>query len=454
MSNSKTSTEFLKLIPYHKFLLWDVKRYTRGQIKSDFDLVPLYKLIKEENQKFKIFEEPDKEFKILGVSNVEGLFDAYTIKGKEINQPYKKVEKGWLAYNPYRINVGSIGLRDVQNKHEYISPAYVVFSCNDKLLPDFLYKIFKTDTFNKIIRENTSGSVRQNLLFNTLETIEIPIPPKSEQQRLLNVYYEKITKAEQQEAEAKRLEDEIEDYILNKLDIKKDKKEIIKGLNLINFKNISKWGVEYNIGSGNTLTILKSIRFKNSPLGLLVEINPTTSFTNTDEKNISFLPMECISDEFGEISNQKEGFTQNSKGYTRFQEGDLLWAKITPCMENGKSAIASNLINHYGYGSTEFHVLRQKQDDFKIEFLYHLLRMKIIRNNATSYFTGSAGQQRVPKGYLEELVVPKPPLNIQIEIINHLNVSKDKIKRLKKEASINKELAIKEFEESIFNKQN
>ena len=133
--------------------------------------------IQEQSHRRKLSDYPENEFGILGVSNKIGIFDAYKEKGININQPYKKIENGWLAYNPYRINVGSIGMKTSSQKFDFISPAYVVFSCNEKLLPDFLYKLFKTERFCQIINENTTGSVRQNLTFGILKSLNIPLPP-------------------------------------------------------------------------------------------------------------------------------------------------------------------------------------------------------------------------------------------------------------------------------------
>ena len=71
------------------------------------------------------------------------------------------------------------------------------------------------------------------------------------------------------------------------------------------------------------------------------------------------MPMEYVNDEFGVIVKQdSRRVAEVEKGYTYFGEGDVLFAKITPCMENGKGAIATNLKNGVGFGSTEFHVLR------------------------------------------------------------------------------------------------
>ena len=90
---------------------------------------------------------------------------------------------------------------------------------------------------------------------------------------------------------------------------------------------------------------LHSTIYENVPLSHLAYINPNTRIPNQNkEMPISFVPMESVNEIYAEITEHKDCFTEESKGFTRFQEGDLLWAKITPCMENGKSAIAKGII--------------------------------------------------------------------------------------------------------------
>ena len=165
---------FLKFVRYQDVLLWDNKRYFTTQVSSTFPLVRLGNYINEESLRYSI-SDATKTYGILGVNNQIGIFDAYKESGSKIKQKYKKMQVGWLAYNPYRINVGSIGIRTNVHHHEYISPAYVVFSCKEGLLPEFLFLLMKTDLFNKIIRENTTGSVRQNLNFSVLSNLQIPL---------------------------------------------------------------------------------------------------------------------------------------------------------------------------------------------------------------------------------------------------------------------------------------
>jgi type I restriction enzyme S subunit len=180
---------------------------------------------------------------------------------------------------------------------------------------------------------------------------------------------------------------------------------------------------------------LLSARYPNIPLKNVVAINPRTNFRNVeDDTLLSFVPMEAISDEEGGIvSVQKRAFSENI-GYTNFQERDLLWAKITPCMENGKSAVAEGLLNGYGFGSTEYHVFRVKMEAVDIHFIYALLRLKRLRKAATNYFGGSSGHQRVDDLFFKQLVIPLPDIKTQRRLLEHIRVKRDKAKRLQKQA--------------------
>jgi type I restriction enzyme S subunit len=188
----------------------------------------------------------------------------------------------------------------------------------------------------------------------------------------------------------------------------------------------------------------------------IVSVNPLTSFRYLDKDlEISFIPMKYISDKSGEVINQDITRVINSKGYTNFIEGDLLWARITPCMQNGKSSIVKGLKNGYGCGSTEYHILRNNKTDFNLNFLHYILRTNMVLINAMTYVTGTAGQQRVPKEFLENLQIPVPPLEIQNKITNRIQNIKNEIQVLKQQAEQNKKDALNEFEAEIFtNKMN
>ena len=451
---NSSAFSYLNFIHFSQLNLWDFKRYISKVVSSKYPIVKLANFINEENKRIKPFDFPEEKFEILGVNNKTGLFDAYIEDGNKINQPYKIVENGFLAYNPYRINVGSIGLKTKDQKYKYISPAYVVFSCKKDLLPEFLYILFRTDKFNELIRENTTGSVRQTLSFSSMGQIQIPLPSLEKQKEIVDRYNEKIKLAEEQKKEAQNLEEMIEQYICSELKIVNTSPKVSNEfkISFVNYKDLSRWGVEFLKNNLSSKDFLKSLVYPMKKLGTLVAINPDNDFSKLDENlEMTFLPMASISDKFGEIVNAEKGKNEDSNGYTKFKEGDLLWAKITPCMQNGKSAIAKNLINNRGYGSTEFYVIRNKnENELYFDYIYHLLRTKIIRETATKYFTGSSGQQRVPKSFLQNLSIPLPDFYKQKQISDELYKIKYKIKELTYTAEQNRKLAQEEFEKELF----
>ena len=155
-----------------------------------------------------------------------------------------------------------------------------------------------------------------------------------------------------------------------------------------------------------------------------VIVNPSTKLPHLDEdETVSFIPMEAVSKRTGELAKQSAAFSEVATGYTRFAEGDVLWAKITPCMQNGKSGVAKNLIKGVGFGSTEFHVLRPKKKEVSPEYLWSLLSLDRVITAAQAVFTGTAGQQRVPDTFLKTLPFPKPSLSKQKSIAKKYAVS-------------------------------
>lgn len=153
----------------------------------------------------------------------------------------------------------------------------------------------------------------------------------------------------------------------------------------------------------------------------VAEINP--KFDNEIDNNefVSFIPMSDINDTWGKITGvQRKNIEEVIKGYTPFKDNDVLFAKITPCMENGKAAIARNLYNGYGFGSTEYHVIRTG-DQILPEYIFTLVRLPIFRNMAVSNFTGTVGQQRVPQYFIADFVIPIPPMINQQRFANALN---------------------------------
>lgn len=151
------------------------------------------------------------------------------------------------------------------------------------------------------------------------------------------------------------------------------------------------------------------------PLGEVCQINPKKGQDKrlASGLTVSFVPMPAVSEK-GEIdpSDTRE-YDAVKTGFTYFAENDVLFAKITPCMENGKGAVARGLYNGIGFGSTEFHVLRPISGKTNPYWLYMLTAFSQFREDAANNMTGSAGQRRVPASFLENYRVSVPPMGLQ-----------------------------------------
>lgn len=163
---------------------------------------------------------------------------------------------------------------------------------------------------------------------------------------------------------------------------------------------------------GNPLSSVQ--RYTLKKLGDCCELNPRRpNLDIEDTDNVSFVPMPSVS-EYGFLQDvADEEYGKVKKGFTYFENGDVLFAKITPCMENGKGAIAEGLTNNIGMGSTEFHVLRPIEGVSSPYWLLALTRLPIFRERASKNMTGTGGQKRVPANYLENFMVGLPPIEEQ-----------------------------------------
>lgn len=146
-------------------------------------------------------------------------------------------------------------------------------------------------------------------------------------------------------------------------------------------------------------------------------INPSKSeIYNLDENtHVTFLSMQNLGNGF--INKQERGIIKDFiEGYTYFAENDILIAKITPCMEHGKCAIARKLYNGIGFGSTEFNVFRIKDKRFSKEYIFSFLNRENIRQIAADNMVGTSGRQRVSKEFYENLLIPMFSKEFRLEI--------------------------------------
>jgi type I restriction enzyme S subunit len=156
------------------------------------------------------------------------------------------------------------------------------------------------------------------------------------------------------------------------------------------------------------------------PIGDVCEVNPRFDKSAVDmTMHISFIPMAAVGEETGSIDALDHRSVQDlaGKSYRGFLEGDVLVAKITPSMENGKGAVARGLAGGIGMGSTEFHVLRPTKS-IDAEYLLRFVLQPSFRREARMHMTGTAGQLRVPASFLAKSKIPLPPITEQRRIVD------------------------------------
>ena len=279
-------------------------------------------------------------------------------------------------------------------------------------------------------------SGQPNINSKEFKAFEIPLPPPSIQNHIVTIIKSAYTEKKQKEQEADTLLNSIDDYVLAELGIEKPQQKENSIENRIFTTTSSEvFGgrfdpeIYYQVYSLHT-KLYSMERFQNCVL-----INPTTSFSGYEpDISITFVPMEKVSAEYGEADLSLRKVVAEAKGYTRFRDNDLIWAKITPCMENGKSAVVDNLKEGIGCGSTEFHVFRALEG-INIHYIHALLRLKSLREHAALHFTGSAGQQRVSNEFFKELIIPKPPIEKQTEIADYITNTRNRVRQLQQEAN-------------------
>ena len=165
-------------------------------------------------------------------------------------------------------------------------------------------------------------------------------------------------------------------------------------------------------------------------LGDVVDLNPRRPKLSVSEETlVTFLPMNAVANDFsGILARDERPYRDVAKGYTYFEEGDVLFSKITPCLQNGKHTLATGLNGGFGFGTTEFHVVRAG-NRVSAQYVFRVLTQTHVIEQCSKSFTGTAGQQRVQSETLKSLRISVPPLAEQHAIAAVLDSIDEAIER-------------------------
>lgn len=350
---------------------------------------------------------------LLSMRQGKGLIPHNDVSNKRFKSEelvgYKIARPGQLVMNRMR---ASIGLFAASHTEGLVSPDYAVFQPLQPVNLDYLVHLFRTPVMGTLFKQESKGMGTGSSGFLRLYTdrfgaISISIPPLEGQNHIV--------------AFVSATEKEIARFIRNKrrlIELLKEQKQnvtnqaVTRGLDPK--VKLKPSGVEW---IGDIPEHWEARRLKR-----VVSFNPSKSETRAnpaDEEKVVFLPMENISVNGDIDCSEKRTLSEVWNGFTYFRRGDVVVAKITPCFENGKGAYLKGLESDFGFGTTELIVLRPSKaiDGAFLRFLTSTKQFLLL---GEQYMTGAAGQQRIPSDFVKNYPIGLPPIDEQLEILEHI----------------------------------
>lgn len=381
----------------------------------------------------------------------------------------KYIELGDEELERYRLEVGDLLFNRTNSKElvgkcdMFTEPGDWVFASylirvrlnSAKVLPQFAADFLNTRSGRlQIDRLSRQIIGMTNINAEELKEILLPVPPDTTKQRELVAAMD-AARAERRAklAEADALLAGLDGFLLATLGLTPPPKDDRKVF-AVRRSELENKQIGANLYAPALRVYLRALNtgpFPTAKLGAEVAVNPAVSLDGlTDASPVSFVPMDAVEDKAsGGVRLQDRELSEVKKGYTPFADGDVLWAKITPCMENGKSCVVRGLTNKVGFGSTEFHVLRPLSERVTAEYVHEFISQSALRTVARFAFTGSAGHQRVPAEFLEQLPFPVPPPVVQETIATEARHRREEARRLRAEAEAGWQAAKRWFEEQL-----
>jgi len=313
----------------------------------------------------------------------------------------KIYSKGSLAIAMYGATIGRLGILGVDAT---FNQACCVFSKPTVFSTRFVY--YWLWMRRPILISLSNGGGQPNLSQDDLKKIWIPIP-KVEEQQVITKFLDFKTKKI--------------DALISKQTI--FLKKIIERRCALISHAVTK-GLEPSVPMRDSgIVWLGKIpkHWETKRLRFCITTNPSKSEIKlAGEELVSFVPMESVGEYGGLSLSVEKELGEVGSGYTYFAENDVVVAKITPCFENGKGAIARGLKNGVAFGTTELHVLRAGEMILP-DYLFHLTMSHSFRCFGESEMYGAGGQKRVPETFLKDFRIGLPPLSEQQDLVDYIN---------------------------------
>ena len=412
-----------------------------GEIPKKWEVVPFRSYAEMRREKNK----GEKTRELLALSFALGVTlyrdKVYNMdRVKENYEDYQIVHENDLVLSPNDIIKGSAY---VSKYHGCISPMYLVFSARDtqtRYLPYLSYLLRTREAGRKFfyIARGLIGDILDNGKYVTrrmsvskqdLLSFKVLLPPITEQQRIVNFLDKKCAEIDEMILLQEKIIEELKAYKQSIIT-----EAVTKGLNPnVPMKDS---GIEW---IGEIPEHWEICKIKNG-----LTINPIQNHNLKADTEVSYMPMECLRNG---VIEKRIALYGNLPSLTEFSEGDIVMAKVTPCFENGNIAIASDLVNEVGFGTSEIFVFRCHKSTLP-KFAFYYLQSPYIKSRGVSSMTGTGGLKRINPHFFCDSVLLLPSLTEQEEIADYLDKKRYEIDDLItiKQSKID---SLKEYKKSI-----
>ena len=306
------------------------------------------------------------------------------------------------------------------------------FRFGEKVLPKYVFAFAQTPYYHEWVSAIQRSAGQPNINAQEYRSLEIPLPPLPEQRKIVAELDAAYAAKRAADEKATKLLASIDDMVLNELGIAKLPKPD-SSLSARMFIGSAKEVANATLAPDHYFDSIdfSKAKYPCERFVARIEIDPSCGF----ERITKLVPMEGVSAEWCAIESIEDISPDATQGYSTFRGGDVIWARITPCMENGKSAVVEAEPSECFCGSTEFLVFRPKDDKVNPYYLQSLLHLKRFREVAAHHFTGTSGHQRVTADFFKAISIPIPPRSVQDRIASTASSIHAEARKLKADAT-------------------
>ena len=334
----------------------------------------------------------------------------------------------------------------VTHKPTTINQDIKAFFPDDRVTVDYLGAFFDVFGSRLLPLVCKSGATVQSLNTEQLMDLSIPLPPLPEQRKIVAELDAAYAAKRAADAKATKLLASIDDMVLKELGIAKlPKPDTSLSSRMFTVPASKVANATFAPDHYFDMIDFSGSEYLCERFVERIEIDPPCGNTTITK----LVPMESVSAEWSAIDNVEDIAPDATQGYSTFRGGDVIWARITPCMENGKSAVVEAEPSEYFCGSTEFLVFRPKDDGVNPYYLQNLLHLKRFREVAAHHFTGTSGHQRVTADFFKSISIPIPSRSVQDRIASKASSIRAEARKLKSDATAALDAAKRRIEEGL-----